>query len=78
VAGGTGMKAGGMKAGGMKAGGMKAGGMKAGGMKVAIALLLAVGFALAACGKVGPPQPAGPADKITWPRAYPKPSTNGY
>jgi predicted small lipoprotein YifL len=42
------------------------------------ALLLALLLALAACGKVGPPLPAGPADKITWPRNYPKPTTNGY
>jgi predicted small lipoprotein YifL len=26
---------------------------------------------LAACGKKGPPAPAGPPNEITWPRAYP-------
>ena len=41
-------------------------------------LLLALILALAACGKVGPPLPAGPADKVTWPRNYPKPTANGY
>ena len=28
-------------------------------------------LALAACGKKGPPVPAGPPDKVTWPRSYP-------
>ena len=41
-------------------------------MKVAILLTLAL-TVLSACGKKGPPQPIGPADQITWPRAYPKP-----
>ena len=35
-----------------------------------VALLLA-GVILAACGKKGPPAPAGPPDQITWPRTYP-------
>jgi predicted small lipoprotein YifL len=26
---------------------------------------------LAACGKVGPPSPPGPSDKVTYPKAYP-------
>ena len=26
---------------------------------------------LAACGKKGPPSPPGPANQITWPKAYP-------
>jgi predicted small lipoprotein YifL len=34
-----------------------------------LVLLLAV--AVAACGKKGPPEPAGPAEKVTWPRSYP-------
>ncbi len=29
--------------------------------------------ALAACGRVGPPRPPGPADQITFPRPYPAP-----
>jgi predicted small lipoprotein YifL len=41
-------------------------------VKAAIALLAAA-MALAACGKVGPPQPAGPADQIKWPHGYPTP-----
>jgi predicted small lipoprotein YifL len=45
-------------------------------MKIVLALLAAV--TLTACGKVGPPQPPGPADKVTWPHTYPKPSTIGY
>ena len=36
-----------------------------------IALLLLVGVLLAACGKKGPPSPAGPPDQIIWPRSYP-------
>jgi predicted small lipoprotein YifL len=37
---------------------------------LAVAMLgIAVGFA--ACGKKGPPDPPGPADQITYPRAYP-------
>ena len=34
---------------------------------VALALLLA----LAACGKVGPLRPPGPAEQVTHPRTYP-------
>jgi hypothetical protein len=43
-----------------------------------IALLLIAAIALAACGKVGPPRPAGPPEQIIWPHAYPKPSSIGY
>jgi predicted small lipoprotein YifL len=35
-----------------------------------ITALLALGL-LAACGRVGPPRPPGPADQITFPRPYP-------
>jgi len=28
---------------------------------------------LAACGRVGPPRPPGPAEQITFPRQYPAP-----
>ena len=35
--------------------------------------VLAAAVALAACGKIGPPQPIGPADKVTWPHGYPTP-----
>ena len=28
-------------------------------------------LAMAACGKKGPPSPAGPPDQITYPRSYP-------
>jgi len=35
-----------------------------------IAALLALGL-LAACGRVGPPRPPGPADQVTFPRPYP-------
>ena len=38
-------------------------------------LIVLLVLALAACGKVGPPQPAGPADKVIWPHAYPTPRT---
>jgi predicted small lipoprotein YifL len=31
-------------------------------------------FALAACGKKGPPSPPGPADQITYPKGYPTPA----
>jgi predicted small lipoprotein YifL len=40
---------------------------------LAAAVLLAVALALAACGKLGPPQPPGPPDKVTWPHLYPAP-----
>ncbi len=38
-----------------------------------IRALLAAGLlcAVAACGKVGPPSPAGPPDQITYPKTYP-------
>jgi predicted small lipoprotein YifL len=36
-----------------------------------VALALAMSVTLAACGKKGSPAPDGPADKITYPRAYP-------
>ena len=29
---------------------------------------------LAGCGRLGPPRPPGPADQITYPRAYPAPT----
>lgn len=37
-------------------------------------ILLSAGLALAACGRVGPPRPPGPADQITFPRSYPAPT----
>jgi hypothetical protein len=43
------------------------------GMNPALAVALMVALALAACGKVGPPQPPGPPDKVTWPHGYPTP-----
>ena len=42
-------------------------------MKSALPLMV-VTIVLAGCGKVGPPQPAGPADQVTWPHAYPTPN----
>ncbi len=36
-----------------------------------LACVLAGVMALAACGKKGPPDPPGPQNEITWPRAYP-------
>jgi len=42
-------------------------------MKSAVTLLLAAMVALAACGKVGPPMPAGPPEKVIWPHSYPTP-----
>ena len=36
-----------------------------------VLLALALATALAACGKKGPPEPPGPADKVTYPRTYP-------
>ncbi len=39
-------------------------------MKAATVLLMAA-LALAACGKRGSPQPAGPPDQVTYPRVYP-------
>jgi len=38
-----------------------------------LVLLLAAALALTACGKKGPPLPAGPPDQITWPKPYPQP-----
>jgi predicted small lipoprotein YifL len=32
---------------------------------------LACVMLLAACGKKGPPDPPGPQNEITWPKAYP-------
>ncbi|MCX7381712.1 MAG: lipoprotein [Alphaproteobacteria bacterium] len=37
----------------------------------AVLLALALAAALAACGKKGPPEPPGPADKVTYPKQYP-------
>jgi predicted small lipoprotein YifL len=34
-------------------------------------VVLALATLLAACGKKGPPDPPGPADKVTYPRQYP-------
>ncbi len=36
-------------------------------------LLVALAVALAGCGKKGPPSPPGPADRIIFPKAFPKP-----
>ena len=36
-----------------------------------IRVLLLATLALAACGKVGPPSPAGPPDQINYPKSYP-------
>jgi len=35
------------------------------------ALTLLAGLAVAACGRVGPPRPPGPAEAITHPRFFP-------
>jgi predicted small lipoprotein YifL len=32
---------------------------------------LALAALLAACGKRGPPEPPGPADKVSYPKQYP-------
>jgi predicted small lipoprotein YifL len=42
-------------------------------MRALLLLLLAAGL-LTACGKKGPPDPAGPPDKIIWPKSYPVPT----
>ena len=34
-------------------------------------LVLALALSVAACGKRGPPQPAGPPDQVIYPRVYP-------
>jgi predicted small lipoprotein YifL len=36
-----------------------------------VTALLVVALALSACGRKGWPQPAGPPDQVTYPRAYP-------
>ena len=44
------------------------------GMKLgarSLLLLLAVAFLAAACGRMGPIRPPGPAEDITYPRLYP-------
>jgi predicted small lipoprotein YifL len=43
------------------------GGMKAG----LLAIALVGALLLAGCGKKGPPDPPGPPNEITYPRAYP-------
>jgi len=35
--------------------------------------VLPVVLMVAGCGRAGPVQPPGPADRITYPRAYPRP-----
>lgn len=40
-------------------------------MKNLMTLVLLGLLTLSACGKKGPPTPAGPADDITYPRTYP-------
>jgi hypothetical protein len=40
----------------------------------ALGLTLLAALVLAACGRVGPPRPPGPADQITFPRLYPAPT----
>jgi predicted small lipoprotein YifL len=37
----------------------------------ALLLLLLLAVGIGACGKKGPPEPAGPKEKITYPHAYP-------
>ncbi|MCC6719077.1 MAG: hypothetical protein IT555_14440 [Acetobacteraceae bacterium] len=39
--------------------------------KRSLVFLLLLALALPACGRKGPPNPPGPADKITFPRSYP-------
>jgi hypothetical protein len=43
-------------------------------VKATASLVLVVTLALAGCGKVGPPQPLGPADQVIWPHGYPTPN----
>lgn len=40
-------------------------------MRIALALMALL--MLAGCGRKGPPQPPGPADKVIYPRSYPAP-----
>lgn len=40
---------------------------------IRIALLLGLLLPLAACGRVGPINPPGPPERITFPRQYPAP-----
>jgi hypothetical protein len=42
-------------------------------MKPAVCALFAMAAVLAACGKLGPPQPPGPPEKVTYPHPYPTP-----
>jgi hypothetical protein len=35
--------------------------------------MLLMAFALAGCGKLGPPQPPGPPEQVTYPHGYPTP-----
>ena len=39
-------------------------------MRILLVLIL-TSLAVTACGKKGPPSPAGPPDQITYPRSYP-------
>jgi predicted small lipoprotein YifL len=38
---------------------------------IPILVVLLCAVMLSACGKKGPPDPPGPPDQVTWPRAYP-------
>ncbi|HVY17145.1 MAG TPA: lipoprotein [Rhodopila sp.] len=40
-------------------------------MRTGIALALALGLLLAACGKKGPPDPPGPPSEVIYPHTYP-------
>jgi len=39
-------------------------------MRAVLALAVALGL-LVACGKKGPPEPAGPPDQVIYPKQYP-------